>query len=165
MSRFNTHTHTYIIRPEDKHLTLKYHYPNEIFKFVQRDDSEKLSEVFSGMQQEPGRPHQVPRQDQVPQPPRTGEQGAACRQPGLSVLSRVPYGNHKTEGVETMPAASCVQITLARLRKHVSASIKSNNGPLQASTSVRRRSSLATHSSHTPTRKLTSSTSKASRAY
>ena len=30
------------------------------------------------------------------------------------------YGNHKTEGVETLPAGRCVQVTLNRLRTHAS---------------------------------------------
>ena len=41
---------SYIFRPADKHVTIKFHYEGELYKFVPKADSEELAEVFKGMQ-------------------------------------------------------------------------------------------------------------------
>ena len=43
---------TYTLRPSDKYLNLKFHYPNDLHRFVTKADCEEMLNVFTAMQRE-----------------------------------------------------------------------------------------------------------------
>ena len=43
---------TYTLRPADKYLNIKFHYPSDVHKFVIKDHCESLLSVFTAMQRE-----------------------------------------------------------------------------------------------------------------
>ena len=104
---------SYIFRPADKHVTIKFHYEGELYKFVPKADSEELAEVFKAMQIEGLIKYHGREMYQA-----GGTPGQKALNPDFAYYPG--YGNHKTEHEETMPAGRCVHATLARLRKHAS---------------------------------------------
>ena len=105
---------SYILRQADKHVNVKFHYKGELYKFVQKSSvSDKLGEVFKAMQTE-GLIKYHGREMYEP----GGAPGVKVANPDYQYYPG--YGNHKTEGVETMPAARCVSCTFARLAEYAS---------------------------------------------
>ena len=85
-----------------------------------KEESKKLAEFFTAMQTEGlikyhGKTKYEP----------GGAPGAKADNPDYEYYPG--YGNHKTLHVETMPAARCVPVTLARLRQHAAEHIGSYN--------------------------------------
>lgn len=110
---------TYTLRPEDKYLNLKFHYPNDVHKFVIKQDCEDLLNVFTAMQREDLiKLHTAERY-------KLGEIKVKEVNPDFKYFQG--YGNKKSVVEETLPAARCVEVTLERLATHASHLINNIN--------------------------------------
>ena len=104
---------TYLFRADDKHVSVKFHCPDDPYKFVAKADCQKVLDTFTGMQREDL--VSLHTKDRLV---KGGERGQ--KEPDPDFQYYPGYGNHKTIGEETLPAARFVEVTLAKLREHAS---------------------------------------------
>ena len=101
---------SYKVRPADKYLNIKFHYPSDVHKFVIKDHCESILAVFTAMQREDLiKLHTADRY-------KAGERGVKETNPDFKYFQG--YGNKKSVVIETLPAARCLEVTLERLDTH-----------------------------------------------
>ena len=106
-------TLAYLFRAKpDKHLSYNYHYPGQPNKWVAKNDCSDLISISTAMQKEDLiKLHGKERY-------KKGEYGVKEPNPDYEYFPG--YGNHKTIGEVTLPAARCVEVTKQRFDQHAS---------------------------------------------